>query len=295
MILVTGGTGALGSCLVTRLLQGGEAVRVVSRDPGRAAALAAGGAEVVRGDLLENDWQAALAGVNTLVIASHGLYPPSRRNHPAAVDGRGARRLIDAAAAAGVGQVVYLSAAGAAPDGPVFLRIKRATEMHLRASGLRALVIRPTVLIENNALLLLGEPLRRGQPVRLIGPGTTPMNWVSADAVAATIVDLLQTPGEGNRTLELRGPDTLSQLECLAVLEAALGREAARQHLPRVVASLVGRVAAPFNPGLACLLDFILAADGAPARPADAEVQVVGGPLAEIAARWAEAETTAPA
>lgn len=293
MILVTGGTGALGSCLVRRLLQDGEAVRVVSRDPGRAAALAAGGAEVVRGDLLENDWQAALAGVGTVVIASHGLYPPSRRNHPAAVDGRGARWLIDAAAAAGVGRLVYLSAAGAAADAAAFLRIKYETEKHLRATNMRALVIRPTVLIENNALLLLGEPLRHGQPVQLIGPGTTPMNWVSADAVAATIVDLLQAPDEGNRTLELRGPDTLSQLECLAVLEAALGREAKRQHLPRAVAWLVGRAAAPFNPGLACLLDFILAANAAPAQPMDAEAQVVGSSMAAMAARWAEAPVPA--
>ncbi|MDP9844967.1 NAD-dependent epimerase/dehydratase family protein [Streptosporangium lutulentum] len=54
-ILVTGATGRVGSRFVPRLLQQGEPVRVLVRDPVRAAFLGALGAEVVVGDLRDTD------------------------------------------------------------------------------------------------------------------------------------------------------------------------------------------------------------------------------------------------
>jgi uncharacterized protein YbjT (DUF2867 family) len=50
-ILVAGATGRVGSRFVRRLLAGGQAVRVLVRDPERAAQLQAAGAEVVAGAL----------------------------------------------------------------------------------------------------------------------------------------------------------------------------------------------------------------------------------------------------
>lgn len=288
MILVTGARGALGSRLVRRLLAAGESVRFITRDPDNAPELARLGAEPVRGDLLDTGWQdTALSGVETLVIASHGLYPPSRRNHPVAVDGTGTQRLIDAAARANISRVIYVSAAGAERGGPAFLRIKRATERYLQASALPWTIIRPTVFIENNGLLVLGEPLRGGEPVKFIGSGTTPVNWVSADDVAATMARVLNDPASIGRIFEVRGPDTLSRVELLALLEELLDRKARRQHLPRPVAQLFRAFAKPFNPGLACLLELALADAGPPSRPADAEVVVGPTGVAEVVATWA--------
>jgi nucleoside-diphosphate-sugar epimerase len=51
-ILVTGATGRVGSRLVPRLLQRGDSVRVLVRDPDRAQALKEHGAEIIVGDLL---------------------------------------------------------------------------------------------------------------------------------------------------------------------------------------------------------------------------------------------------
>ena len=53
MILIVGGTGALGSATARRLLAKGTAVRVMTRTPEKAAELQKLGAEVVQGDLLD--------------------------------------------------------------------------------------------------------------------------------------------------------------------------------------------------------------------------------------------------
>ncbi len=256
MVVIVGASGVLGSRVVQRVLDDGSSVRAVSRDPDRLVDAAARGAEVVRGDLRETGWEeAALAGAERLVIAAHGLVPPSRRNTPMAVDGVGARRLIDAAAAAGVRQVVYLSAAGAASEATAFGRVKRATERHLEASGAPWTVIRPSVFPENHALVLLGAPVRAGKPVPFFGAGEERINWVSADDVADDVVRCLDDDATLGTVREIRGRDHLSRREALELVEAELGVQARRQHLPVGVVKVLRGATRAVHPGLHALLD----------------------------------------
>ena len=256
MHLIVGATGEVGRRVVRALLQAGEPVRAVSRDPARLGDAARRGAETVVGDLRRSDWQeAALAGVERVVIASHGLVPPSRSNTAGAVDGVGAQRLIDAAAQTGVRQVLFISLAGAEREATTFARIKRGTERHLEASGVPWTVLRPTVFPENHALLLMGEPLRAGKPVQLLGTGAVKINWISASDVADDVVWSLQDASALGSVRELRGRDHLSRLDVLALLERELGVRAKRQHLPLGAMTLMRMLARPFHPGLATLLE----------------------------------------
>jgi len=291
MVLIVGARGTLGSRVARRLLAAGERVRVGSRDPQGVADLVALGAEAVRGDLLEDGWlEVALADVDGVVVASHGLVPPSRRNHPGAVDGEGVRRLIDAAARAGVRQLVYLSVAGADRGADAFARVKHATERRLRASGVPWTIVRPSVFVENNGLVLLGGPARAGKPVQFVGPGTTRVNWVSADDVADDVVRALGDEGALGQVREVRGPDTLSRVELLRLIEGALGRAAKRQHLPVAFARAVHAVARPLHPGMGYLLGLVLADGGAPVPPTDDAVVWVGPTrVVDVVGRWARA------
>jgi dihydroflavonol-4-reductase len=110
---VTGGSGLIGRALVARLLGRGDRVVALARSDASAADLAALGADVVRGDLLD---EAALAeglrdsavafnvaGVNTLCPTDPAaLYRVNRD---------GARAIARAAAAAGVRRLVHTSSA----------------------------------------------------------------------------------------------------------------------------------------------------------------------------------------
>ena len=259
MHLIVGASGVLGSRLAGRLLEAGERVRAVSRAPERLSGLASRGAEAVRGDLLDQDWFAAgLRDVERVVIASHGLVPPSRRNTPAAVDGEGARRLIDAAAATGVKQVVYVSVAGAAQERTDFGRVKRGTERHLAVSGVPWTVVRPSVFPENHALMLMGEPLRAGKAVPFFGRGTAKLNWISAGDVADDIVRALQDATTLGTVRELRGVDHRSRSEVLGILERELGVRARRHHLPLPVVKVARSVTRLVHPGVAVLLDMAI-------------------------------------
>lgn len=71
LILVTGATGQQGGAVATAQLTKGQKIRVMSRTPEKAAALAKAGAEVVKGNLTNaSDLQAALRGV-------HGVFAMS--------------------------------------------------------------------------------------------------------------------------------------------------------------------------------------------------------------------------
>lgn len=293
MHLIVGATGEVGRRVVRGLLEAGERVRAVSRDPARLQDAARRGAEIVVGDLRRSDWQeAALAGVERVVIASHGLAPPSRSNTAKAVDGVGARRLIDAAATAGVRQLLFVSLSGAEREATVFARIKRATERHLEASGVPWTVLRPTVFPENHALLLMGEPLRAGKPVQLFGSGAVKINWISASDVADDVVWSLQDPSALGSVRELRGRDHLSRLDVLALLERELGVSAKRQHLPLGAMTLMRMLTRPFHPGLATLLDMALDEERRGGDPPDEHERATWvGPtkVEEVVQRWVAA------
>ncbi len=70
-IFVTGATGKVGSRLVPYLLKQGHAVRILVRNAERASALKEQGAEVVLGDLLDNqDLTEAIRGIDAVVHAA---------------------------------------------------------------------------------------------------------------------------------------------------------------------------------------------------------------------------------
>ena len=120
-VFVTGGTGVIGSALVTRLLERGDEVVALARSDAAARALAARGAQVVRGDgvrrgrALPAGWRAARSrstspGVNTLCVEDPR--PMERLN----VDGPVAA--VRAAARAGVARLVHTSSAATIGEPP---------------------------------------------------------------------------------------------------------------------------------------------------------------------------------
>ena len=72
-ILIVGGTGNVGRHVVPALLEKGERVRVLTRDPERARGLLGAGAEIVPGDLSEpSSVRPALEGVERVYLATNG-------------------------------------------------------------------------------------------------------------------------------------------------------------------------------------------------------------------------------
>jgi GDP-D-mannose dehydratase len=113
--LVTGGTGFVGANVVRELIAAGATVRVLARASSDRRALEGVRAEIVTGDLLDPASLArAVSGVQTVyhVAADYRLWAPDPAAlYRANVDGT--RAVLDAAAQAGIGRVVYTSTVGA--------------------------------------------------------------------------------------------------------------------------------------------------------------------------------------
>jgi len=119
-VFVTGGSGVIGSALVARLVARGDAVVALARSAESADALRARGAEVVRGDALDEEALARgmdgcahvynVAGVNSLCVEDAG---PMQR-----VNVQGPVLAVRAAARAGVPRVIHTSSAATIGEPP---------------------------------------------------------------------------------------------------------------------------------------------------------------------------------
>jgi uncharacterized protein YbjT (DUF2867 family) len=146
-VLITGGTGHLGRDLVSRL-KGSYRIRVVARSAGSDPDV-----EWIRGDLATGEGIAdALVGTRTLIHAAT-LSPAARRGFfvpkdlwtsPSEVDREGTSRLLDLAAAAGVGHILYVSIVGIDRPRVPYLRRKLEAEYLVRQGPIPWSIARAT-------------------------------------------------------------------------------------------------------------------------------------------------------
>ena len=242
----------LGRNVARQLLAVGHRVVGVTRDRARAAELAGLGAEIRIADLTEPASLAAVCrGVDVVVSAAHAMLGRGRYRSER-VDDAGHRTLMDAANAAGVRHFVYTSVLGASPNHPVdFWRTKFQVEQHLKASGLSWTILRPAAFMEMHAHELIGKSIIAGGTATILGRGDRPMNFVAVRDVARLAVTGATDPALRGQTIEIGGPENLTQNEVAALYGRLCGRQPRVRHLPpgvlRVLATLVG----PVHPGAA--------------------------------------------
>lgn len=215
-ILVTGATGRVGRNVVSNLVARGASVRVLTRDPARAAVPA--GVEVVKGDLLDVDAvREALAGIRTLFLLN-------------AVTGDEFTQAIvtlNLARAAGADRVVYLSVfdADKAVNVPHFA-VKFGAERMLETMGFGATILRPSYFIDNDVMIRDVVVDHGVYPMPIGSKGVAMVDARDIAEVAA--IELIrrdrasgQLPGA---TINLVGPDTLTGPGLAALWADLLGR-----------------------------------------------------------------------
>ena len=262
-ILVVGATGTLGRHVVAKLLAKGVLVRALSRSAERAASLAASGAEIVVGDLIDPDsLRRACTDVDRILASAHGLLGQGRYRSEH-VDGAGHLSLLAAARDAGVKRFVYVSARGASPRHPVdFFRTKYAIEVALAASGLDSVVLRPTAFMEQHVHAFNGARFLAEGCSQLIGPGTKRRNFVASEDVAEVAVRALLDE-KPFRTIEIGGPGNYSNRDVMELYARIAGLKPRAKHLPVGVARLLSLATAFVNPGRARILKLMSLNDDA--------------------------------
>jgi len=208
---VTGSTGWLGGLVARDLAGRGVAQRLLVRDVSRAPRLPSS----VAAQCSYRDADAARAtldGVETLFMVSAAESEDRLDEH---------RTFVDAAAAAGVRHVVYVSFFGAAPDATFTLaRDHAATEEHLRASGMAWTFLRDNLYLEFMDHMVGEDGVVRGPA----GDGRAAV--VSHDDIARVVVTVLLDPAaHAGATYDLTGPEALTFTEMAEVITEVTGRE----------------------------------------------------------------------
>ncbi|MBV8162065.1 MAG: NAD(P)H-binding protein, partial [Acidimicrobiia bacterium] len=144
-VLVTGGTGVLGSYLVPRLVGRGHHVRTLSRHPlgaskpSTSSPTARQGVDNVRGDVRTGEGvEAAAAGCDTVVHAATNAGWRARETEV-----EGTRHVAEAARRAGA-HLLYVSIVGVDRHRLPYYRAKWAAEQVVEASGAGWTILRAT-------------------------------------------------------------------------------------------------------------------------------------------------------
>ena len=215
-ILVIGATGRVGRHVVEQLVARDASVRVLTRDPTKAAFPA--GVDVAKGDLLDIDsLRGAFVGVRTLFLLN-------------AVTGDEFTQAIvtlNVAREAGVDRVVYLSVfdADCAVNVPHFA-VKSGAERMLEAMNFGATILRPTYFIDNEAMVK-DVILQHGvYPMPIGGKGVAMVDARDIAEVAA--IELIRRDRATGRlridTINVVGPETLTGEDVAAIWSEVLGR-----------------------------------------------------------------------
>ncbi len=223
-VLVTGGTGELGRAVVGRLLAAGAEVRVLSR---REHPDVPPGVGVVQGDLVSGAGVAeAIAGVGIIVhCASNG-----RRSG----DVEGTRRLVGAAAEAGVAHLAYISIVGVDRNPFAYYHAKLEAEEIVAAGRVPWTILRATQFHG-----LLWRVLRaQGRLPAVLVPRGFRFQPIDSSEVATRLVDLA-LGGPAGRAPDMGGPEARTAEDVARAYLAAAGL---RRPLLRVpVPGAVGR------------------------------------------------------
>jgi uncharacterized protein YbjT (DUF2867 family) len=239
-VAITGAFGFTGRALTTRLLDAGHDVITFTRRSGvgdpLARRLSVRPFDVSR----PAELAAAMADVETLYNTHWLRFPRDGSTFEGAVARSAA--LLAAAREAGVRRVVQVSVVNAAANAETpYVRAKAALEAIVRSSGLEWVIVRPTLTYGPGDILInnLAWALRRLPVYGLPGLGRYTVQPVHVEDVARICLEA--GVGDGGRTLDAAGPETLEYRALVDLVRSAIGSRSIVVPMPHVVVLAVAR------------------------------------------------------
>jgi len=235
MILVTGGTGFVGSHLIKRMRQEGFPVRALVRNPAKATVLRNLGVEVLPGDVADkSSLEKAVQGIERVVhLVGIIQEAPGATFRGVHVDGT--RNLTEAARKAGVRHFLYQSALGTRANATSrYHRTKWEAEELVRGSGIPSTILRPSLIYGpgDQFTIRLSEMIRLSPVLPVIGSGRSKVQPLFINDMASCIMKAVSSDAYVNELYELGGPEQLSYEEVTRAIAAALGISRPALHLP---------------------------------------------------------------
>lgn len=238
-VLVTGGTGFVGTHVCRALIARGLVPRLLVRQGAedRIPPDIREKGRITQGDVTDRESVENAAQGTTAIVHLVGIIRefPARgivfeRLHVAAT-----RNVVDAALRWNIPRLVHMSALGAQAGGPTcYFDSKGRAEEYVRRSGLSWTIFRPSVIFGPGDRFLneLGRLLRDAPFLPVPGDGSYRLQPVFVGDVVKGLADALLRPETGCRTFEVGGQERLSYVELLGRIAACNGQRLRKIHVP---------------------------------------------------------------
>ena len=226
MLAITGATGKLGGKVASRLAKLNMAQRLIVRDPVRAPKLP--GADVAQISSYDDAtaMKRALAGVRALFLIS--AHDRMGVNHRAAIAkepyphyDRVEQQItaVNAAVAAGVQHIVYLSILNAKADAIFILASDHFyTEEHIRTLGVPFTFLRASLYMDNVPLRVSDDGVIRAPA------GEGHVAWVTRDDIADVAVAVMTGSEHEGCAYDVTGPEALTMAQTAERLSHVTGK-----------------------------------------------------------------------
>jgi uncharacterized protein YbjT (DUF2867 family) len=246
-VLVTGGTGVVGTATVTELIGRGHQVRLLSRGADEAHREWQSSVEPFAGDIGDAASIRGAAEGCAAVIHITGIVDESP---PEATFDRinvgGTENMIREAERAGVRRFIFVSSLGADRGESDYHRSKLEGEAIVRASSLSWTIARIGAVMGtgDETVSVLLRMVRTLPAVPTIGSGDQQFQPMWHEDLAWALAECLERDDVSGRTLRLAGPDVVTVGEVLDLFSAITDRSPLRVPLPSFVARAGSSVAA---------------------------------------------------
>jgi uncharacterized protein YbjT (DUF2867 family) len=249
LVTVFGGSGFVGRHLVHALAKRGHRILVAVRRPDLAGHLqplgTVGQIKAIQANLrfrwsIDRAVEGADAVVNLV-----GILSQSGRQTFDAVQASGPRAIGEACRAAGIGDLVHVSAIGADQPSTVgYLRSKAEGEAGILEAMPATVIMRPSIIFgpEDDFFNRFAAMARLAPALPLIGGGTTRFQPVFVGDVGEAIARAVDGDARRGAIYELGGPEVLTFRECMERMLAVTQRRRMLVTVPWSAARMMGRV-----------------------------------------------------
>jgi nucleoside-diphosphate-sugar epimerase len=229
-ILITGGTGAMGSVLTHKLVELGYTVRLLALpDDRNAEGLVRDNVELYCGNVANADQCAGLCdNVRTVLHLAAVIITPDETLY-SSVNAGGTRNMVKAAEAAGVSHFIHVSSASVVYPKPTPYSIsKRVAEEVVKNSLLSWTIVRPTLVYGKRGgqeFAMFLQYLNRFPIVPFIGDGRSLKRPVYVDDVADGLMKLAVLQEGKRKVYNFSGGSMISMMDFTRLCLSLSGKE----------------------------------------------------------------------
>ncbi|MEO8334510.1 MAG: NAD-dependent epimerase/dehydratase family protein [bacterium] len=241
-ILVTGGTGVVGTGTVTELLRRGHSVVLVSRHAADDAKQWPAGVVARASDVTNAaDLSGAADGCDAVLHMAGIVEEAPPETTFDGINVEGTKHILAEAKRANVGRFVFVSSLGAETGESGYHRSKRSAEELVRAWDGSWTICRPGNVYgpgDEQISMLLRLVRGASRIVPKIGDGEQPFQPIWWEDAAFALAEVVERVDLAHQELDLAGVEQTSQNDLLARFSAITGRDIHAIALPEVVASI---------------------------------------------------------